>query len=744
VSEKATVTYPIAKDEEDRWVEIKNARPGGKYFCPGCRSRFVPRLGEIRAHHFAHYPGYTGVCTGESGYHSLAKQLLAYYFDKNRQLEFSWKCPVCGKPLFHAEEVDHIGVEQAVSDGRRPDVTISFQSDKTLCGEVVFRNPLESEKVESYQKANAILLVWKIDGAVDRVPQIEFKPWCVETHLEIIRAFPGCIIYFDPEQFQPPCDHRLTPQELGLPEKFKDWWPDQWETIVEVSDSPQKVYLLDAPTGVGKTVVGVGIHRLSGKRCIYITRTKQLQSQIDFPGIVKVMMGRENYPCLKHPDDFHPGDSSSYTAANCTDSKKKPCELKDKCPYFLAKKEALASPLAVLNTSYYLTEVNGPGKFSGAELLVVDEVDSLEDELMNYIQFSVTEKQLKGLGIPLPVDPSSLQAWLDWGDMIRTVIVAKIEEHQGQLALTFEDNWQPSQLTQRKKVTQLEKFNDRVDWFLGAFDVDTWVFYPRKDEESGEREWIFKPIFISDYTDRFLWRHATQFLGMSATIFDPHIVAGTLGLQDGQGHYKRLDSPFPVKNRPIFYSPVADLTKRTMDTERLKLLPAVQALINRYPNEKILIHTVSYRLRDFLVKNLEQDRLISHTKWNREDKLEEFKDSFEPLVMLSPSFDRGVDLPQEKCRCIIICKVPYLYKGDPQIIGRMKALGGQKWYVIKAAQTLVQMSGRAVRSKDDYCDTYILDRQFGRLFSQMKHMKIATGDPIFPEWWAAAVVRKEL
>ena len=74
----------------------------------------------------------------------------------------------------------------------------------------------------------------------------------------------------------------------------------------------------------------------------------------------------------------------------------------------------------------------------------------------------------------------------------------------------------------------------------------------------------------------------------------------------------------------------------------------------------------------------------------------------------------------------------------------MKGLGGQKWYVLKAAQTLVQMSGRAVRSKDDYCDTYILDRQFGRLFSQMKQMKIATGDPILPEWWSAAVVRKEL
>lgn len=76
MDEKTAVTYPIAKDEEDRWVEIKNAQAGGKYFCPECRSRFIPRLGEIRAHHFAHHPGYTGVCTGESGYHSLASFLV--------------------------------------------------------------------------------------------------------------------------------------------------------------------------------------------------------------------------------------------------------------------------------------------------------------------------------------------------------------------------------------------------------------------------------------------------------------------------------------------------------------------------------------------------------------------------------------------------------------------------------------------------------------------------------------------
>ncbi|GAJ14072.1 unnamed protein product, partial [marine sediment metagenome] len=187
----------------------------------------------------------------------------------------------------------------------------------------------------------------------------------------------------------------------------------------------------------------------------------------------------------------------------------------------------MASPLAVLNVSYYLTEVNGPGEFSGADLLVIDEVDSLEDELMNYVQFSVSEKQLGRLGLSLPHDTDKLQEWLVWGDTVRLEIETRSREHQRQLRLIPEDQWGQPQLSQQKEVTQLKRFEDKVSWFVRAFD-DTWIFYLKRDEETGGREWIFKPIFISNYTDRFLWRHATQFLGMSATIFDPHIVAGTL------------------------------------------------------------------------------------------------------------------------------------------------------------------------------------------------------------------------
>ena len=93
-----------------------------------------------------------------------------------------------------------------------------------------------------------------------------------------------------------------TPQELNLPKKFKQWWPNQGELIEKIAASPAEIFLLDAPTGVGKTVIGTATHRsrlLSqdakdvlarftekpansfNYRSIYVVgKTKQLQKQL--------------------------------------------------------------------------------------------------------------------------------------------------------------------------------------------------------------------------------------------------------------------------------------------------------------------------------------------------------------------------------------------------------------------------------------------------------------------------------
>lgn len=82
--------------------------------------------------------------------------------------------------------------------------------------------------------------------------------------------------------------------------------------------------------------------------------------------------------------------------------------------------------------------------------------------------------------------------------------------------------------------------------------------------------------------------------------------------------------------------------------------------------------------------------------------------------MFAPSMSRGVDLAGDKCRVQIIVKCPFPSLGDKQIKARMGLPGGQQWYSVKTVRDIVQMTGRGVRSADDWCYTYILDKQFTR------------------------------
>ena len=67
----------------------------------------------------------------------------------------------------------------------------------------------------------------------------------------------------------------------------------------------------------------------------------------------------------------------------------------------------------------------------------------------------------------------------------------------------------------------------------------------------------------------------------------------------------------------------------------------------------------------------------------------------------------GVDIRDELARFKIIVKGAFLPLGD----NRIKRLFDEDkvWYTNKMLINLVQACGRGIRSKEDYCVTYILD-----------------------------------
>ena len=72
----------------------------------------------------------------------------------------------------------------------------------------------------------------------------------------------------------------VSPTDLGLPAKFTAWRRDQWDGIDRIISSTKRFVVICAPTGSGKTGIGLGAAALSGERTVILTATKGLQDQV--------------------------------------------------------------------------------------------------------------------------------------------------------------------------------------------------------------------------------------------------------------------------------------------------------------------------------------------------------------------------------------------------------------------------------------------------------------------------------
>lgn len=507
----------------------------------------------------------------------------------------------------------------------------------------------------------------------------------------------------------------MLPRDLGLPPKFESFRPHQLEVAAKVANDTHYAFLLEAATGTGKTIISATSQKLMKTKAVHLVATKQLQDQIlgDFPE-ARTLKGRSSYVCLRYPRAF-----PAISAELCTNTRENPCNYTGECPYMMAKRAALRAPLAVLNMAYYLTEANFVGSFSGIDYMVADELDTTEDHLMSFIQLVVTKRQLDRLGLAPPKHKTKFESWLEWGNEV----IRKVDQQVKDLAQQSYE-WGGSDIKTLRQLVIAQSFLSKLKRFVREVD-STWVWYP------GEDRWVFKPTWVSKYAKGVLWRHTSKVLGMSATILDAQQVCRNIGLSD-TWTYLSLPSPFPVENRPVIYRPCANMTNKTLNVALPKIAKGIEDIMNEHPDERILCHTVSYKVRNYLMDNLPKGRLVTHSTADRTIVLEAFKKSEAPLVLLSPSMERGVDLPDDQCRVVIIAKIPWPDMGDPQISRRLySSKDGRRWYAHKTVSTIVQASGRAMRSATDYCCTYILDEQFTRLLYESRQL--------FPKWYIEAI-----
>ena len=249
------------------------------------------------------------------------------------------------------------------------------------------------------------------------------------------------------------------------------------------------------------------------------------------------------------------------------------------------------------------------------------------------------------------------------------------------------------------------KYGCKTRRFLKFYSPDNWILNEDNDTEMTSIN--FKPVDISKYSQELLFKYGRKVLFMSATIINKKRFCEINGLDIDKTAFLSIPSPFSPKNKPIYYCPAGNMGLTQISETLPKIDKIIKKILKRHKNDKGIIHCHSYKITDFIKKNIRDRRLLSHHSKNRDKILKKHTISKKPTVILSPSMEEGVDLKDNISRFQIICKIPYPFLGDKLVQSRMKKWNW--WYSFETTKKIVQSLGRSIRSKKDYASTYILD-----------------------------------
>jgi len=514
------------------------------------------------------------------------------------------------------------------------------------------------------------------------------------------------------------------------------------------------VVMLSAPTGAGKSLILHGVMRvlieIHGKDAFFSTPLNSLIDQVkndEFMGDdIVTLKGKNNYNCVHHQDKGTPVDK-----AICQRVDDLECEYKDMapedggCPYYGRKNIAQEHPEFVTNMSYMMANAMIPEEygFPPREVGVVDECQSIEDFALQFVSVTVSKRSVPVVWdqIPQPPRGENMDDLVEW---LRMDVIIPVREKLKE----YDANGNLSE-QQAEKRDKLNQFSRKVNNLLNDVEDHHWVVESDSDNDG----WTvsFEPIFVGRFLDRFLWGQSNKVVLSSATIPRGNFTE-EVGIDSKSVATVEVESTFPPERRPVITDyAVGKMTWGERDATTPKMANKIGELARHHDGERGFIHCHSYGIAERLYETLptdiqhrtrvqdQDDREGSLDGWLAADVDETSEHTAYDVddtqiggqIFLSVAMDEGVSLDGDKTRWQVIAKGAYPFMNDKRVSYRLNELNDWNWYAGKAAINLQQAVGRGMRSKDDWCHTYVLDTSAVQLIDRNEHL--------FESWFKSAV-----
>jgi len=515
-----------------------------------------------------------------------------------------------------------------------------------------------------------------------------------------------------------------------------------------------KFFLLDLPVGTGKSHLAIMIADWYRKnvskfaKVDIITNSKILQDQYANTYMsINDLKGKENYECETY-------SCSCAQGAEFNRLNKTTCE---SCPYSAAREGYMQGGISLSNFYLYILYAMYNQKFMenrGAKVLIVDESHDFDDVMSDFVSIKITESIVKKFKFSNEYDivkklksVSNIPQYVEFLKFINGEILDTVEgmekgmvnkprnqkEDKRDLRISKVLNVKNSDVRLMNLATDLKQLQLKIEVFLKEYkdNPNNWVLESNYNEKLRQKELSLEPIWAYDYLDKYVFSNYDMVFLMSGTILDKNLFCTLNGLDVSRAVYYSIESPFPLRNRPVYYMPLGKMSYKSKEETFKNYIPYISKLLDKYKGKKGIIHTNSFELAGWISKSVKDKRLKFHDSSNKDEALKEHYLTEEPSVIVSPSMDTGVSFDNDKARFQIIAKIPYPSLASQK--NKMRMQNNPDWYSWKTVCSLQQACGRIVRSDVDYGDTIIIDSSFGDV--------IRHSSEFLPEWFQKSIKR---
>lgn len=553
--------------------------------------------------------------------------------------------------------------------------------------------------------------------------------------------------------------------------------PQQREVILDMirayDEDPNGVFLLDAPTGSGKSVIAMMFsdfmnHR--GQRGYVLASDLSLHEQYvkDFRQLQNWNWGNikgiDNYACDVNGEKFSVGHCAtrgmSYEQAEKLECFKK-------CGYLQARKKAIRAPLSLLTYPYALIQRNyveqqlqGSGRgvpFPQRDFVICDEAHKLLDIVQNHFSPIITNDIQTKIAkiLDLMVDSNLPAPNIDlvkfdklvkqiFSDEIKITLLANLDKLVEQLGLIVKANERTREVMadefgENELSADLKQLFRLTDWCKDCHcKFEDYVAILKK---VGVQKMIKNPAdkhIVFNCIDEYylLQRHFYNRFGfkvlMTATMGSPKDFMKNHGLKSAK--YFKIDSHFIWEKSPIIFYPGKKLSAKHLEENIDWAIEKTTELLTAHINQRGIIHTGSYELGERVWAKLPREirkRVLTYRGSEEKDKIIRKLKKNPNTVLMGPSLLEGLNLANDDSRFQIFLKVPYPHLGDRYVKAKLE--DSQTWYNWKTSISVLQGVGRSIRTPSDWAVTYLLDGNFADLLK-------AAGDQFPSEFKSRLVV----